>query len=323
MITMNPVLLHGRSVWDQSYFPPDERDERLRLVRAEMARDGLQCLLVFGHCTDYGDLCYLTQYIPMVGWSMVVFPAEGDPVLVLGLGGGRDIPSARARTWVADVRGSTEPERRSDATSGRAGDRRAGRLDRCGPEPAREACTTRSLGAIGEDRCVVADDLLARVRRSLRPREISAVRQAARIVQEGRGRVRRLYRRGISNAAALVEADGAARRLGAHDFRGLVNLSESGCLEPVAESHFLPVVTPLPPTWRSASSATGRTWRSPWAPPIPPSLKDARQALEAMVERVRAGTKAGELARLAIDTLGAAQRDGAARQGFGGAVGLS
>src|SRR4030067_864547 len=97
---MNPVILHGRSVWDQAYFPPDERDERLKLIRAEMTRNGLQCLVVFGHCADYGDLCYLTQYIPMVGWGMVVVPADGDLVLAAGLGGARDLPTARGRTWI-------------------------------------------------------------------------------------------------------------------------------------------------------------------------------------------------------------------------------
>lgn len=321
MITMNPVVLHGRSVWDQSYFPLDEGEERLRLVRAEMARRGLQCLVVFGHCTGYEDLCYLTQYIPMLSWSMVTVPAEGDPVLVLGFGGGREIPAARARTWVSDVRAL--PSLSGGLIELLAELQITGPIGLIGADhslPAR--LHDEALAAIGESRCVVANDLLGRLRQSLRPREISAVRQASRIAQEVAVAFTDAIDRGYGNAAAMVEADGAARRLGAHDFRGLVNLSGSGRLEPVTElTPFRSdtVVAYLAASfagyWADLAITTGTTDF--------PVLQDARRALQAMVDCVRAGIEAGEVAQQAIDKLGATHRNEVSKQGFGCATGLS
>ena len=321
MITMNPVLLHGRSVWDQSYFPLDEREERFRLVRSGMARDGLQCLLVFGHCTDYGDLCYLTQYIPMVGWSMVALPLEGDPVLVLGLGAERDIPSARARTWIDDVRGLPSladglarllVELRTEGPIGLVG------ADASLPAGLHDEVT----GTIGEGRCVMADGLLVRLRGSLRPREISAVRRAAAIVQEAAAALAASIDRGYTNAAAMVEADGAARRLGAHDSRGLVNLSEGGGLEPVTESVSFRSSTILAYLAASFAGYWADLAMTTGAAPSP-ALQDAGQALQAMVGCVRAGAMAGEVAQRASDKLGATHRGQVSRRGFGCAKGLS
>jgi Xaa-Pro aminopeptidase len=321
MITMNPVLLHGRSVWDQSYFPLDECEERLKLVRAEMARDGLQCLVVFGHCTEYGDLCYLTQYIPMAGWSMVTLPAEGDPVLVLGLGGGREIPSARARTWVEDVRGL--PSLGDGLAQLLAGLRIDGPVGLIGADhslPAR--LYDEVVAAIGQGRCVAAQGVLVRLRQSLRPREISAIREAARIVQRAAAAFTASIESGYTNAAAMVEADGTARRLRAHDFRGLVNLSEGGSLEPLTGSTSFrsgSVVAYLAASflgyWADLAMTTGATGL--------PALEDARQALRAMVECVRAGATGGEVAQRASDELGATYSDQVGRRGFGCAKGLT
>src|SRR5487761_226108 len=104
MITMNPVLLHGRASWDSGAFPNDEFQERLELLQAAMVSRGLRGLIVGGSSLDYANLCYLTQYIPWAGWALAIVPAAGDITLVTGVGGGRELPVARPRTWVADVR---------------------------------------------------------------------------------------------------------------------------------------------------------------------------------------------------------------------------
>ena len=87
MITKNPVLLCGRSVWDQSFFPPDEFTERIRLLRSLMAEQGIDALLVYGNGANYANLSYLTHFIPKSGWAIAMIPLAGEPTLFFSAGG--------------------------------------------------------------------------------------------------------------------------------------------------------------------------------------------------------------------------------------------
>jgi Xaa-Pro aminopeptidase len=76
-------------------YPVD--DAKLERVRAAMAADGLDAIVA--RAPD--NVVYLTDYWPMKGYASVVFPADGEPTLVVlepqeGEG--------RAHSWTSDVR---------------------------------------------------------------------------------------------------------------------------------------------------------------------------------------------------------------------------
>jgi len=320
MITMNPVHLHGRSVWDQSYFPRDECEERVRIVRAEMARRGLRALLVFGHYTDYQDLCYLTQFFPAANWSLAFVPLEGDIILLPKLKGGRDLPAARARTWVQDVRNYRTL---SEAIHEMLGEGVAdGKIGLAGIEHSLPAnLHDEVLACLASVSYVSVEKMLAEIRRSLRPREISALRRAAHIVKMAAGVLERAHAEGASNTEAVVAADGEARRLGAVDFRALAVLDESGALAPVEGLSTLrsePFVAYLAANflgyWADLAVTVGATAAS---------LRDAESALRAMVRTAHAGIEANELAQAAADSLGQSRFNEARRYGLGNGIGLS
>jgi Xaa-Pro aminopeptidase len=300
---MAPVLLHGRVVWDQNLFPRDECEERLRLVQAAAAGRGLDGLLVGGARLDYANLVYLTQFVPYAAWALAIVPAEGaEMTLVTGVGGGRELPASRARTWVGDVRN----------------------LPNLGPalvdllrERGLQAGQTSRLGLVGlgtlpvglEQRlraglaeafaCVDADDVLAELRAGLRSRELSAVRRAAEIAHAARAEVERAHAAGASNAAALVAGERVARTLGALDVRGLVSLDDDDpALAPVegpSEYRGEPLVGYLAVNslgyWAEVAITAG--------PTDPEEMQLARAALAELRSQARPGARAGDLAAAA------------------------
>ncbi len=320
MITMQPAILTGRSVWDQSYFPVDEHEERLRLVRAEMARRGLRVLLVFGHAARYEDLCYLTQFIPVPGWGLAVLPADGDPVLVLGHGGPREVPVTRPRTPVSDIR--TLPSLGAGLRGIVSELGKEGPIGIVGAEHSLPAdLHDEVLSSLGGGTCVDADDLVSGLRLSLRPREVSAVRQAAWMVREAAAAFSDAHSRGAGNAAAMVEAERTARYLGAHDFRGLVNQRDGGPLEPregATPFRGDPAVAYLAASFLGYWADIGLTLGDAALP----ARAAADRCLRAMVDGARAGAPAGHVAQRAMDSLGAGYRYETSRMGFGNAVGL-
>ena len=320
MITMNSVLLHGRATWDRAYFPADEFEERLTLVQVAMRDQGLRGLLVGGNFLDYANLCYLTQYIPWAGWSMAVVPVEGEITLVTGVGGGRELPVARPRTWVADVRNLQNLDhafRQLLAERGIAGRVGTASLDVLGPR-----LRQRVLENLQGIEYVAADSLLGAQRLTLRSRELSALKVAAGVVDAAADALRRAYQDNTPNGLALTEAEYEARRLGALDFRGLINQAETGELAPVEEQTPFKsgqVVAYLAVNCMGYWADLGVTLAD--APAA--NVYSARAAVRGMVAAARTGVRTGELAAVAADDLGPADFEQAQAWGLGSGIGLA
>ncbi len=321
MITMNPVHFHGRSLWDSSYFPRDEYDQRLRIVQLEMARLGLGTLIVFGHIDRYQDLCWLTEFYPTLAWSLVIVPAQGDMQLVPKMGGGRDIPAAKMRTWVQQVDNFKSLGKGLRETL--AGRRDCGKVGVVALDQSLPASLYyEAMQVLSEYECIPADDLMAEIRRSPRRRNLSSMRQAARIVEAAANRLAAVHASGWSNAAAMVEADGVARRMGASDFRGLAVLDETGELAPVEEQthfHSEPLIAYLAVNFLGDWADLGITIGGASLP----LLEEAKSALRAMINGVRPGAKVEDLARLAADMLTPGHLHDALRYGLGNGIGLA
>ncbi|OGL68920.1 MAG: hypothetical protein A3J27_14140 [Candidatus Tectomicrobia bacterium RIFCSPLOWO2_12_FULL_69_37] len=83
-----------------------ERDRRQGQLRADMKRAGLDVLIVYGNSGRLGprtgNLAYVSNFRPFSGQQAMVFPLEGEPVLLVGVDNQR-IEALRTG-WAADVR---------------------------------------------------------------------------------------------------------------------------------------------------------------------------------------------------------------------------
>ena len=67
-----------------------------------MSRKNLDSVLIFGNASDYGDLVYVSNFIPF-GRAAIVVPREGDPTLVTdAILHGEPINSYAWMTWIHD-----------------------------------------------------------------------------------------------------------------------------------------------------------------------------------------------------------------------------
>lgn len=110
METIQPTLRNGRNVWDQINMPKNEFETRLRKIRKEMKKDGIDVLLVYGSgFNEYGNSCYLSNFINrlVTNGAIVIVPKKGEVVLMFE-GSARGLPSAKATTWITDVRVSAD-----------------------------------------------------------------------------------------------------------------------------------------------------------------------------------------------------------------------
>ncbi|HLG72274.1 MAG TPA: aminopeptidase P family N-terminal domain-containing protein [Chloroflexota bacterium] len=307
---MSSVLLHGRASWDRNLFPPDEFEERVAQVQAAMAREDLGGLLVAGNFLEYGNLAYLTGYLPWAGWSAAVVPAEGDITLVTGVGGGRELPVARTRTWVPDVRNL---KNLNDALRDLLADRGiSGRVGLASLGTLGSRLEQRIRAGLEGFACVDAGPLLARQRAALRSRELSAVREAASIAQRAAEALGLAHQKKRPNTAAAIDADYVARRDGALDVRILVNQDASGELQPVedqsdfrSDTMVAYIAVNAMGYWADLGVTLGTG----------PLLDRARAAVEVMVRAARAGARASDVAA-------AASVPEAKRWGLGAALGL-
>src|SRR4051812_16600918 len=103
MRMMHQVLKRGVMIWDRAQLPAASFEARLARVQAAIAAAGQDAWWVYGDAERYGDLAYLTHYLPRTRGGLVLVPREGPPSLLVSFAA-RDIPAAKTLTWVEDVR---------------------------------------------------------------------------------------------------------------------------------------------------------------------------------------------------------------------------
>ena len=322
MRTMSPVLLSGRSVWDQSFFPRDEFEERIRKVRTLAAEQGIDGLLLFGNRTDYANLVYLTHFLPRSGWAIAILPLTGDSdsTLFFSGGGARDAPFMRTITWIEDVRYLNPVD-----GIGTILDEKYPRMKRLGIIGAHAMPVQIHEGLFkslsGHDLAEV-DHLLREIRSRLRPRERSAIVQAWSLVQLAREKASECFLRGESTRTALVQAELTARKQGAHDFRISINSKDGRWLWPLDNS--------VQTLSHRLVAYMAVEFQGYWADgtvtlPLPDSDvgKKAKRALDSMIDAARPGTTAGAVADCALKELGPELGSPATEIGLGNGLGLS
>jgi Xaa-Pro aminopeptidase len=229
MQTMQPTLKNGRNVWDPINMPESEFQDRVRRIRREMNKEGIDVLLTYGNADCYGDPCYLTNFIVGIArGALVIVPKKGDVALIYQ-GPSRGIPFSKTTTWVEDVRTASDVAKECIAclnekklipsTVGYAG------LMQFMPTN-----QVRSLfESLGRSKTVDCDALLRGARMVKSARERDQIRRSARILTRAFDFLSDLSITGMKENALEALVNRQTRVEGSEDFRMLIGKpAESG-----------------------------------------------------------------------------------------------
>jgi Xaa-Pro aminopeptidase len=212
------VLKRGCSTWDQEQMPREEYQDRLERIRRQMSQQGLDALVIYGDNYSYADLCYLTNYFPKVRGGLAVIPQSGRLAVLLNIGS-RDVPFAKSLTWVEDVR-----------ASGKLGGDGAEVLKEIGLAQAKIGLMDSGKGfplpeleelkgSLPQVQWQSCDSMLQAMRLRKSPRELAAVREAARVLKEISEGVREVIKQGRKEYEVVAEIDRLARNKGVEDIQ--------------------------------------------------------------------------------------------------------
>jgi Xaa-Pro aminopeptidase len=230
MLTMQPSVTIGSYTWAQDRLPYDEFSLRLDALRSAMERNGWPAVLVYGDVREHAALAYLSNFIPRVRWAMTLLPRTGEPRLLCAMST-RDLPAMRTLTWIADVRSGMGPEweKAFDPWVERFTGADALALGTIGFDimaPVLHAAVRKSLGTCFS--LQRADDIVAVPPPRKRPRELTMMREACRLVERAATVFVDSWRCNGEPETAALDAERTARSLAAQDVRTLVSL-DGGC----------------------------------------------------------------------------------------------
>ena len=72
-----PYSFQDRLPWMNLPFPVDEYHDRLNRLRARMATDGIDCLVVLGNRADNSNIRYLSNFEDFYGGETVIVVPSG------------------------------------------------------------------------------------------------------------------------------------------------------------------------------------------------------------------------------------------------------
>ena len=212
------VLKRGCSTWDPRQLPAEVFHSRLQKVREQMARRDLEALVIYGDNYSFADLCYLTNYFPKVRGGIALVPREGAISVLLNIGS-RDVPFAKTLTWVEDVRASNQVGTDGAKLLQEKGFEKAkvGLIDsgRGFPLPQLE----EMKAAVPHVRWENCEAMLQPLRLMKGVEELTAMREAGRVLREICEEVTAVVRRGRKEFEIVADIDRLARDKGAEDIR--------------------------------------------------------------------------------------------------------
>ena len=183
-----------------------------------MARRDLEALVIYGDNYSFADLCYLTNYFPKVRGGIALVPREGAISVLLNIGS-RDVPFAKTLTWVEDVRASNQVGTDGAKLLQEKGFEKAkvGLIDsgRGFPLPQLE----EMKAAVPHVRWENCEAMLQPLRLMKGVEELTAMREAGRVLREICEEVTAVVRRGRKEFEIVADIDRLARDKGAEDIR--------------------------------------------------------------------------------------------------------
>ncbi|HTM10753.1 MAG TPA: M24 family metallopeptidase [Verrucomicrobiae bacterium] len=103
MEMLHTALNRGCSVWDKDALPSSEFHNRIARIKLDMKQQAVDLLLVYGDSWRFGDLAFVSHFIPKNRGALTVIPLDQEPALVIQEPS-RNNPFSSTLTWIEDVR---------------------------------------------------------------------------------------------------------------------------------------------------------------------------------------------------------------------------
>lgn len=207
-------------------FTLKERERRYRDVRANMEKEGLDALIVYGSTAVggrwNGNFTYLSNYCLIFATSLIFFPREGEPLMFVP--GENQFLDAKRSSWIEEVCLSGQPVRdllahlkSSPAASGRIG------------VSSLAALPVDDFGALREGipgaEFVEASSVIFSAREVKSDEEVEVARRGARVADRGWERSLEILRPGLTERAYKAELE---RVMTAEGAEGYFNMLSAG-----------------------------------------------------------------------------------------------
>ncbi|HEY7059980.1 MAG TPA: Xaa-Pro peptidase family protein [Chloroflexota bacterium] len=308
MQTLHTVLKRGGLVWTQEDVPAALFPPRLARVQEAIAASGQDAWLVYGDAYRYGDLAYLSHFLPRVRGALLLVPGAGEPSLLVACGS-RDIPAAKTLTWIDDVRPFTRlPGEAAKLLRERGLDQ--ARIGLLGVEKQLAVGDWEQIQALLPDaRWEPAGDRLAWLRARKDATELGVLRRAASIVNDGLAAAREALRPGLTERELWAVVDREMRRGAAEDVRCLIASGPraSVSLRPPDDRALERgdvVLLHLAAEYQRYWAESGQTLVLGTADEDERALADqAFRVVQTMMDGIGPGVTAGQIAQIAATTL--------------------
>ncbi len=229
MRTVQPCIVIGSYVWDQDRVPRDEFQIRIAELNRLMDANGWKAVLVYGDAAEHSALAWFSGFTTRLRWGMALIPRQGEPRLLISMSS-RDVPAMKLMTWIPDVVSGWSWDSAFDPWLAKLeGDGPIGSIGFELMRPPLFASLQKSLG--NRFSLQAADEAVAAVR-STRPRELSQIRAASRLVQAAGAAFVEPWRLGKDIETSALAAERTARMMAAQDVRTLISFDGGRTLSP-------------------------------------------------------------------------------------------
>jgi Xaa-Pro aminopeptidase len=321
MLTMHPSIMIGSYGFEPDRLPRDEFQIRMNALHRVMDEKKLAAMLVYGDAREHGAVAWFTNFIPRLRWAMALLPKNGEPRLLTSMSP-RDVPAMRQMTWIADVMSGWNWESAFDPWLARLSADAPAAIGTVGFDLMRPALLQSLEKSLGNRFTLTAADPDVLALRSTRPRELSLIREACKVVRAGAVTMRDAWRSGRGNEAAALAGERVARAMAAQDVRTLVSFDGGRTLSPFrgafelrAEPFLGYIAVKHMGYWAELFVSAGE--------PSSDSARPAREALTAGLNSVARGLTADKVYANAIAPLAASPLHPVLGGSVGRRVGLS
>lgn len=327
MRSLHPVLKHGGLFTDWEMLPRDMFAARLTRVQAAIGAAGDDAWLIYGDAQRYGDVAWLSHYVPRLRSVLLLVPRTGEPTILANVGS-RDIPASKILSWFDDMRPFTRLPGEAVKLMRERGFDKA-KVGHAGVTMSMPIAEWDAIAAeLPDITWAKRDANIAALRVTKDAAEDTALRRAADGVALGLREAETALRPGKTVRQATALIDRAIRFAGAEDVRIMVATGDRAgkALAPPDETVLaqgdtvlLFIGAEIQRYW--AEGARTLVLGTPDADGAA-LAKCAGDALTAMIEAVKAAAPASAVAQAARTALGDTLFAVAAGYGFGHGIGL-
>lgn len=329
METMQPNLKSGRNTWDRINMPVEEFQARVKKIRQKMKERGIDVLLLYGNAyNEYGNYCYLSNYVIRLPQGALVVVPKAGALSVMFEGALRGVPSVKKTTWIDDIRATKDVSQECvhyfqeknliPSVIGFAG------LHRLMPHHQLQFL----FDSLPKCRMVNADSLIHELRIVKSPMEILQIRRASRIVVRTFDFITDTSFKDLREEVLEAAARREARLEGAEDFRMMIAkpVEERWAFKPPEEKPLRPedrVIIYLAIEFERYWAEAVRTFHIRDSSFIDTQPEEVKTVYDTIMEGIKTGKKVSQFYRETLAKIKKAKFDIFPDYGIGQGMGLS